>query len=109
MSLLKPILTSVVAAAVVTIACLFLPFAGVVASEHPLVFFGAVLLLLVPINIVRRLRSQKKLAVDSEMALRKKECKEWWKGSCEASYSPSHCYDLRNIDKQLHIHDGYGD
>lgn len=109
MSLLKPILTSVVAAAVVTIACLFLPFVGVVASEHPLVFFGVVLLLLVPINIIRFLRSQNGLAAASDRLKRKRECEEWWQKSCEASYRPSHCYDLRNIDKQLHIHDGYDD
>lgn len=101
MSLMKPILGSMVVAAAVTIACLFLPFIGVIASEHPLVFFGAVLTILVPINIVR-LNSASRVE-------RQKECDKWHQENRDAMDCPTYCYDPRNVDRQLHIYDGFRD
>ncbi len=106
MSLIKRILGSLVAAAAVTFVCLFLPFIGLIVDEHPLGFFGAVLLLLVPINMVRFSRSRKLLSVRLQ---RKKECEGWWQKSSQATSCPSNHYDLRNIYRRLHVYDGSDD
>ena len=39
---------------------------------------------------------------------REEECKEWLRKSSEAT-TGSNCYDQRNIDRQLHIFDGFKD
>lgn len=109
MRLIKPILGSVVAAVAVTFICLFLPFVGLVVDEHPLMFFGAVLLLFVFINIWGRSGSRRDVSVVSDELQRKNECEEWWKKSSEATSCPSNHYDLRNIYRRLHMYDGSDD
>ncbi|MES9928253.1 MAG: hypothetical protein ABW158_09065 [Candidatus Thiodiazotropha sp. 6PDIVS] len=40
---------------------------------------------------------------------REKECKDWHKEDSEAMTCPTQCYDERNIDRQLHVFDGFKD
>lgn len=107
MSLIKQILGSLVAATVVTIACQFLPvFSSLIGDYLPGVFLAV---LIIPIIVWQRGRAKAKPnhLSKAELVQRQKECDAWHKENANALVCPSECYDARNIDRQLHIIDGF--
>ena len=108
-SVVKQIFACLMIAISITIACYFLPIVNGLLGDYLFGFFFAAFVL--PIGIkwyeshMARVRAMPKAQRDK----REKECKESWRKSSEATTCPSHCYDQRNIDRQLHIFDGFKD
>lgn len=109
MSLIKQILGRLVVATAVTVACQFLPIINTIVGGYLIGIFLAAFIL--PIFISKH--SQRRIGTGKmpvpDVMRRKKEREEWWRKSSQATSCPSNCYDLRNIDRQLHMYDGFDD
>lgn len=106
-SLIKQIIACLTIATLVAVACYFLPFVNGLLGDYLIGFFLASFVL--PVGMKWYEAHMVKVKAISEPARKKreKECKDWHKKDSEAMNCPTQCYDERNIDRQLHVFDGF--
>ncbi|MCG8074291.1 MAG: hypothetical protein N0C86_20155 [Candidatus Thiodiazotropha taylori] len=108
-SVIKQIIGCLAIATLVAVACYFLPVVNTLLGDYLFGFFFAAFILPLGIKWYESHMAKVRAMPKAERAQREKECKEWWRKSSEATTCPSHCYDQRNVDRQLHIFDGFKD
>ncbi len=97
MHVIKQIIGLLMVAAVVAVACYFLPFFNRLFEDYIAGFFiVAVVLPLGYAMYKSHMAAVAKLPPDVR-AKKEKESQEWWDETSEATHSPSRALDLRNM------------
>lgn len=109
LSVIKQIIACLVIALMVATACYFLPFVNSLFGDYLIGFFLAAFVF--PIGLKWYEAHMTKVRAMSEPVRKKreKECRDWHKEDSEAMTFPTQCYDERNMDRQLHVFDGFKD
>lgn len=108
-SLIKQIIACMMIATLVAVACYFLPFVNGLLGDYLVGFFIAALVFPIGLKWYEGHMVKVRSVSQSVRNKREKECKDWHKEDSEAMTCPSQCYDERNIDRQLHVFDGFKD
>lgn len=109
MNLIKNTISSAVIALFITAGCYLLPLLSHLLSGYLPAVFTISFLLIMVMSRTKRNQSSEMLISDVEFQRRVDESKTMWAKSSKATSCPSDCYDLRNIDRQLHTFDGLKD
>jgi|GEM_PF-1688513 len=109
MNLIKQIASLLIVATAITVACYFLPFLNNLLEDYLVGFYLAAIALPLGIKWYGAHMVKVRALPNAVRYKREKECKDWHKEDSEAMTCPSQCYDERNIDRQLHIFDGFKD
>ena len=109
MQTFKRILGGLFIATLVAVACQFLPLVNALFSDYLFGFFFAAVVLPIGIKCYEAHMVKVRAVPEVERRQRQEECDEWHEESSDAMTSGMHCFDLRNIDQQLHHFNGYKD
>ncbi len=104
-TLIKQIIACLMMATLVTVACYFLPFVNGLLGDYLIGFFIAAIVL--PIGL--RWYDSHMVAVRKAAQGEQRKLETEWRQKHGDAATGSNCYDQRNIDRQLHIFDGYKD
>ena len=107
-SLLKQIIACLMIATLVAVGCYFLPFINGLLGDYIIGFFIVALVFPIGLKWYEYHIATVRGLPQKDRNKREKECKEWHRKSHDAS-TGSNCYDQRNVDRQLHIFDGFKD
>ena len=108
LSVIKQIIACLVIASMVATACYFLPLVNSLFGDYLIGFFLVAFVLPVGMKWYEAHMAKVRAMPQPVRKKREEECKEWLRKSSEAT-TGSNCYDQRNIDRQLHIFDGFKD
>lgn len=104
-SLIKQIIACLMIATLVTVACYFLPFINGLFGDYLIGFFIAALIL--PIGLKWYETHMVKVRIMSKNG--KVNYSETQREDDEVTTCLSNCHDLRNIDQQHHVLNGFKD
>ena len=109
LSAIKQIIACLVIALMVATACYFFSFVNSLLGDYLIGFFVAAIAFPVGLKWYEGHMVKVKAISEPDRKKREKECKDWHKEDSEAMTCPTQCYDERNLDRQLHVFDGFKD
>ena len=105
----KLILGGLFMATLVAVGCQFLPIMNALFSDYIVGFFFAAIVLPVGIKWYEAHMVKVRAVPEAERLRRQMECDAYHKESSDVMTSGMHCFDLRNVDQQLHHFNGHKD
>ena len=109
LSVIKQIIACLVIASMVASACYFLPFANSLFGDYLIGFFLAAFVLPIGLKWYETHMAKVRSLPESERIRQKVECTESMQKDDEVTTCLSNCHDLRNIDQQHHVLNGFKD
>ena len=109
MNLIKQIVSLLIVAIAITVACYFLPFLNSLFEDYLVGFYIVAIVLPLGLKWYEAHMVKARAMSQPVRKKREKECKEWHREDRDAATLEPHNYDARNVDQQLHVFDGLKD